>query len=125
MGQVERRPLSERERALILRLLDRAGKARPPLDDLERLRVVAACDCGCGSIDLEPVAPTREGAEDATILADAFGAVQDGHAVGLILWGTESRVTGLEIYSLAFDPPFELPRPDSVSDVPPGFDPVR
>jgi len=56
-------------------------------------------------------------------LGEGLGAAQAGQAVGLILWGTTSYVSGLEIYSLAVDPPFELPRPDSVSDVPPGFAP--
>jgi hypothetical protein len=90
------------------------------LTELDQLCVVATCDCGCGSIDLEPV-PEIGGGERSGILVDAYGTVQGGRAVGLMLWGTANYVSGLEIYSIALDPPFELPRPDSVADAPTGF----
>jgi hypothetical protein len=112
------RLLSPTERALIGRLLEHADRAHAPYLALDQLRVTAHCECGCGSIRLVPstaIAPTTERSH---VLADAYGTVQGGHAVGLLLWGTDRQVTGLEIYSLAFDPPFELPAPDSVSDIP-------
>ena len=121
--KIDPRPLSGPEQALVLRLLEHAGRAQPPLTQLDQLRVVATCDCGCGSIDLEPPPSAVADGERARILADAYGTVQGGNAIGLILWGTTRHVSGLEVYSLAFAPPFELPRPDSVSDVPAGFDP--
>ena len=115
------RALSAAEHALVVRLLEREGLARGSHAALADLRVVATCECGCGSIDLEPAAPTAAVAGRSRVLVDAYGAVQGGHAVGLILWGTATRVTALELYSLAFDPPFELPNPDSVADVPAGW----
>jgi hypothetical protein len=114
--KINPRLLSAPERALIIRLLEHAGKAQPPLTDLDDLRVVGTCDCGCGTIDLEPIS-TEAPTDRPGILADAYGTVQAGHGVGLILWGTAANVSSLEIYSLAFDPPFELPSPDSVSDI--------
>ena len=124
MIPVPPRPLSPAEHALIVRLLERAGLARGAHRSLEGLLVTATCECGCGSIDVAPAGPAAALAEASRVLADAYGAVQGGHPVGLLLWGTQSRVTGLEIYALAFDPPFELPSPDTVVDVPADFDPA-
>ena len=123
MIPIDPRPLAPAEHALILRLLERADLARGPHAALAGQRVTATCACGCGSVDLAAGAPAEAPGERSRVLADAFGTVQGGHPVGLLLWGTATRVTGLELYSLAFDPPFELPAPDTVADVPAGLDP--
>ena len=117
------RPLTDGECALVLRLLEFGGHAHVPYTALDRLRVHATCDCGCGSFEMESEESPDAAADHGKILADGYGTVQDGNAVGLILWGTDQHVSYCEIYALGFDPPYELPRPDSVSDVPAGFDP--
>jgi hypothetical protein len=113
--EVSPRPLLPAERALVAGLLRHAGiPAREFLIDLDALRVLAQCECGCSSIDFVPKAePAGE------ILVDAYGTTPQGQPVGLILWGSEHRIRRLEIYSLGNDPPFAVPSSDTISDTPP------
>jgi hypothetical protein len=117
--QVSPRPLSAAERALVLRLLEFGGKACLPYSDVDLLQVVAVCDCGCRSFETlreNMPKPTRG---LGAILADCYGTVDGGRAVGLLLWGTETFVTYTEVYSLAHFPPYNaLPSQDSVSAEP-------
>ena len=74
------------------------------------------------------MAPTRDPVPPATYgrqVADAYGIMPDGRAVGLILWRTGVRPTYLELYSLASDPPFEFPASETIIDVPPWPEPLE
>jgi hypothetical protein len=63
---------------------------------LEPLHVVSGCSCGCDSVDFV----RADDAENAKPLADGTAETERGGKVGIIVWGTASRVTGLEIYYL-------------------------
>jgi len=93
------RPLSPHEVTVIRAAIARApaGDVAPGLlEALEDLRVVRRCDCGCDSVDFvahDPARPSRP-------LADGFGETPAGGAVGIIIWGTNDAVTGIEVYDL-------------------------
>ena len=73
-----------------------AGVSAPPVDGLDGLRVVDRCPCGCDSVDFAHHDPERP----VTPVADGIGTTPDGGMVGVIVWGREGEVTGLEIYDL-------------------------
>jgi hypothetical protein len=110
----EPRRISSAETAVIQAALDRAPTASPlvrlPLP-LEELRVVGLCECGCDSVDFVPV----ESAVHSRPLADGIGTTSAGGDVGIIVWGTDDAVTGLEIYDLgAGDGDVRLPVSGSI-----------
>lgn len=113
------RSLRGTERSLLTALLARADiTARLPVD-LDALEVADVCQCGCSSIELAPSGSNLRPESYGYQLADAYGVTPDGKAIGLILWGTTDGLTYLELYSLASDPPFEIPFPDTITDTPP------
>jgi len=117
---VSPRPLLPSERALIAGLLRHGAlPERHFHQELDAVRVVWECDCGCSSIEFQSEGRPSVGPEETLTLADAYGVTPDGRNVGLILWGTERALSRLEIYSLDSDPPFEVPSPDSITDDPP------
>jgi hypothetical protein len=62
----------------------------------EKLRVVDCCGCGCVSVDFE-----HSGQDELVcVIADAVAVSPNGDQTGLMLWGREGRVTGLEIYDM-------------------------
>jgi hypothetical protein len=108
------RSISAREIAVVTWLLEHApveGRYPHLLDGVPRLRVVARCDCGCASVDFER---GGQSAARAWILADAVGKSPAGLSCGLILWGRDDAVTGLEIYGGAPGSADELPALDSL-----------
>jgi hypothetical protein len=115
---VPARKLTSGERHLVSRLLALGDCARQPYTDLDRIHVHGLCECGCGSFEMLPLDGSPIPRGKAKILADGYGTVQGGHPVGLILWGNDEQVTYCEIYALGFDPPYELPRPESLAEVP-------
>ncbi|TLN27016.1 hypothetical protein FDZ71_00215 [bacterium] len=80
----------------------------------DSLRVVGRCGCGCPSIDFAPGGQTPP----AYPIADAYGADGDGVWMGVILWGTNCLVTGLEVYELEL-PVRSLPLLETMCLAPP------
>jgi|SRR5262245_52332616 len=107
------RPISDAEIAVIRAALDRAPSDRPIGElrvPLEALRVVATCPCGCDSVEF------RLDDAGSHPVADGFGTRPFGGLVGLLVWGTETEVTGLEVYDLSFDEKgIRLPVAESVT----------
>ena len=86
---------------------------------IEDLEVVAQCDCGCDSVDFASPSPTTP----ATQLADGAGTTKLGGTVGIIVWGREGRITGLEVYDLgAGEDDLTLPEPESIRPFDAGAD---
>jgi hypothetical protein len=93
------RPISTHEAAIVSWLLRYgvpAGRLLHLAASVPRLRVVSRCGCGCASVDFE-----QEGQPTTSHpIADALAETPDG-SVGLILWGRDDAITGLEIYELS------------------------
>ena len=114
------RPISDAELAVIQAALDRAAVASislPHPDDLSGLRAVNRCGCGCDSVDFAPHDPDRP----TKPIADGVGYTPSGGMVGVLVWGREGEVTGLEIYDLgAGDDDLRLPDPATIEPFPQG-----
>jgi hypothetical protein len=111
------RPLTAQERSLVDALLKFEGQAVAYAAVLGAHRVVAVCDCGCGSFEMaltERSAPDTFGRQ----VVDAYGRLRDGRTVGLLLWGNDEQLTYMELYSISSDPPYELPDPLTLSREP-------
>jgi hypothetical protein len=107
------RLISPTEVAVIRAALERAPRALSParlLPPIEELRVVGRCKCGCDSVDFIPVEMER-----SRPIAEAIATTPSGGTVGVIVWGTNESVTGLEVYDLgAGDGDLRLPTPESI-----------
>jgi len=102
------RSISSAELEIVRWMLQRAptavGKAYGAAS-LERLSVVDKCHCGCVSIDFEPSGQSS----GAQVIADAVASWPNGIKAGVILWGKEGRVTGLEVHDMDPDSAKKLP----------------
>jgi hypothetical protein len=105
------RSLTAKEASIVQWLVDHAGPNDPVGPwriPVEELRVVGGCSCGCCSIyfhlDSVKVLPIRQ----------AIGTLADGRQNGLILWGTDDEIRGLEVYDLYPDASHELPEVDTL-----------
>jgi len=79
------------------------------------LRVQAACDCGCASVDFE--IPPEPGS--CRLVADGVGRTPTGGRVGVLVWALDDRVSGLEVYDLgAGQDDRRLPLPSSIQPSP-------
>ncbi len=71
--------------------------------------VVSSCECGCASIDFvfgegsEGAAAGTAGLRSTAILAEAFTQWPDGARAGVMLWGAEGKLLGIELYELGSD----------------------
>jgi len=106
----EDRPITERELAVVdwlLRNGSRSGPLQHLTERIAQLRVVGSCSCGCASVDFE-----KDGQSPAAHpIADAHGETPTGLKFGLILWGRDDAITGLEIYELDPGAASTLPAP--------------
>jgi len=111
------RTINADEIAVLTAATDRAAVVPISADmraSIPSLVVVGRCSCGCASVDFE----RDEGVKVAPI-ASGIGETPRGGQVGVIVWGTESRITGLEIYDLGAEADdLVLPVPASVAPWP-------
>jgi hypothetical protein len=114
----EDRPISEREAELVTWLL-KSGATRRSLQhlagDVSKLRVVGRCGCGCASVDFEE---NGRHCVRSHPIAEAYGETPTGLKFGLILWGRDDAVTGLEIYEGHPGSANTLPSPEALSPSP-------
>jgi hypothetical protein len=105
------RAASAEVRQLVRWLLEHAATEPVPasiLEQIDTLTVVDACDCGCPSVDF-----VWEGqGAGAQILADAAGETIAGEPLGVLLWGREGVISGLEVFDYDGGTWFPLPPPD-------------
>lgn len=92
----------------------RSGAGRY-IGQLESLRVVGGCRCGCPSIDLEVGSGGANGMPTPLILADAESP--EGVPVGVILWARSGRLSGLEVHPWDSAEKIRLPRPETLSNL--------
>lgn len=80
------------------------GIQLPSLENLASLTVVSRCGCGCASVDFKLLGA----GEIAEVVADAIGETSSGEEVGVLVFGVNGRITGLEIVGYS-DSPADLP----------------
>lgn len=110
----EARPINREEMDVIRATLARA-KVQSLNDtavaSIETLVVVSRCECGCASIDFEE-SPSQPRSKP---VGDGIGLTPRGGKVGVIVWGRQDAITGLEIYDRgAGDGDLVLPDPESI-----------
>lgn len=107
------RSINDREIAVIraaLALATVGPTAQQLAPTVSSLRVIGRCGCGCDTVDFE-----KDPDERARPIADGTGTTSAGGAVGIIVWGTSTKITGLEIYDLgAGGSDLRLPEPSSI-----------
>jgi hypothetical protein len=110
------RPIADEERDLIEALLGAAGAGAVRfLGQLENLRVVGTCGCGCPSIDLSTGDGNRRSRPSPLLLADAESP--DGTPVSVILWVADGTLSGLEVHGWDGRGRVHLPRPDTLTNL--------
>ena len=72
----------------------------PSLDQLDSLRVVGKCACGCASVDFRHLQP----GQIAEVVADAVGETLIGEEVGILVFAFGGDIVGLEIVGYSDDP---------------------
>ena len=95
------RPLTTEERTLIVWLLEHGiPAAQAYASQLEQVRVVSRCGCGCPTVDLAVSDTQASPRSPSLLLADFQGMTPEGHRVGVILHGREGKISELEIYPI-------------------------
>jgi|SRR5579862_2338752 len=101
------------EAAVLTWMLTHASSVDGSLDHLlptvERLFVSDGCGCGCCSLSFST---SERGARRAPI-ANAVGRSASGATVDVYVWGTNDRVTGLEVIGAGADAA-NLPPPETL-----------
>lgn len=110
----EDRKLTTKERTLIEWLIaNGSSEAKAYAKQLQAVRVVGRCSCGCPTVDLAVGDDQKATTGPSTILADFLGVTPNGTEVGIILHARQGKLCELEIYPLAADAT-ELPTIDSL-----------
>ena len=111
----EERPLSQAERDFLAYLLGTYAPNR--LGALEDLSVIARCGCGeCPGILFAPSLDSQPITEQAYLVVDVITSSQPNAPIGVMLWGTDSRLIELEFCSYGDSDVIELP---AVADLKP------
>jgi hypothetical protein len=107
------RPITDAEATVVRIALAKAAVSPHAVElaaTIPHLRVVGQCHCGCASVDF-----AFSSDEKAKPVADGTATTAAGGGVGVIIWGTASAITGLEVYDLgAGENDLVLPIPDSI-----------
>jgi len=108
------RPITDAEAAVIHRALAMAAVVPHGVElvaTIPKLRVIDQCHCGCASVDF-----AFSGDERPEPIADGTATTPAGGGVGIIIWGTRTAITGLEIYDCGGlgDNELGLPIPESI-----------
>lgn len=111
----ERRPIRSAEVDVIRATLQQAP-VRAVNDhvvtSLPTLAVVARCECGCASVDFDEQ-PSEHRSKP---VGDGVGETPLGGRVGVIVWGRQDAIIGLELHDLgAGDDDLVLPVPESIT----------
>jgi hypothetical protein len=95
-------------------MLERAAKVSLEPDvlaRLENLRVISGCECGCDSVNFAE----HDSQRPSRPIAEGNGKTPAGGDVGIMIWGTDDAVTGIEVYDLgAGDGDIKLPVESSI-----------
>jgi len=108
----EDRPLSAQELALVLWLLDHGTpSARTYLGEIETLRVVSRCGCGCASVDFVNATPAG-----LDVLSDYKWQDEQGRLFGAFAFAKAGKLAGIEVWSIdGRATPSSLPNPSDLA----------
>ena len=110
----EQRPIWQAEVEVIRATLQQAPVRSVPdevVTSVPTLAVVARCECGCASVDFDE----RQSEHRSKPVGDGVGETPRGGRVGVIVWGRQDAITGLEICDLgAGNDDLVLPVPESI-----------
>jgi hypothetical protein len=105
------RALTSEERALIEWLIAHwTPEAKEYAEQVESLRVLPHCSCGCPTIDLAVGSAQTRTTGPSDILADLFRVTPEGIEVGVILHARQGKISELEVYSMVEQTSCSLPR---------------
>ena len=106
-GVPESRALTAQESHLLTWLLNHGTpSAQVYLGEIQALRVVSRCGCGCASIDFVAAPSALEN------LSDYKWQDAEGHLFGASAFAKEGKLAGLEVWSIDGEAtPRELPDP--------------
>ena len=111
----ESRPLTEKERSLIERLLrNGVPESRNYIDQLPQATVASRCGCGCPTIDLAVGGRVASHRSPTVILAEAGGVSPEGISFGIILHSREGLLSELEFYPIDGEGAFTMPAIESI-----------
>jgi len=85
------------------------------LPQLDRLRVIGRCPCGCPTIDLALESPHLADGDVSDTLADVEGRSPEGTEIGLILRAKAGSLSRLEAYARDGLVPFSLPTDEELA----------
>jgi len=110
----EDRPLSAQELALVRWLLDHgAPSARTYLGEIETLRVVSRCGCGCASVDFVNAPPAG-----LDVLSDYKWQDEQGRLFGAFAFAKAGKLAGIEVWSIdGRATPSSLPDPSDLAPI--------
>jgi hypothetical protein len=101
------RAINPNEAAVVQWLLDHASVGDVTayrLHQVEELRVVGECDCGCASLNFQ-----LQEWRNASMIADALAVYPDGQLANLILRGREGQIVFLEVCDIDPRAPHRVP----------------
>ena len=99
MPYISPRPISQAEVDVLVATLARAPVIKPnhiELATLNSLTVYSKCECGCASIGFLP--EEEKSPAETRLLADGQGRTVTGEEIGVLVYGTDSRVVDMEVY---------------------------
>ena len=105
------RTINDREKVVISGMLSKATTEEVPsgiLTSLDQLKVIAMCECGCDSVELQCRSILEE-----RIIADGIGLMDSGAEVGIIIWAKGDEISYLEVYQNSEENP-RLPAPGTI-----------
>jgi hypothetical protein len=105
------------EEAELVRWMIRHGlpEADQYAEQIESLRVVGGCSCGCPTIDFA-VDTTRPNLPGSRVIAKALGRSLGVGDIGVLLFADHGQISMLEVYAYDdWDSPFPLPEIDTLS----------
>jgi hypothetical protein len=116
------RPLTHEEHELLCWILENGSdEAKSFLPQVEGVRAVRACTCGCPTIQLRVVDGVPMGTSSmGRVIGDLYGKTAKDEIVGVLLFQDAGKLSELEVYSLdgiihGDLPEFGLPTTDSLS----------
>lgn len=115
MPLIQPRELSLKERRLLIWLLNHgAPEALSFLSQVDQVRVVGQCDCGCPTLDLALAGNTEPRCGGVLDLALFIGDSPEGVRAGVFLYAREGELSELEGVSFSEEKKFTFPAPESL-----------